>query len=375
MTCKNNRYNLLDAFKGIAVIWIVIFHILGGYRVQYCSILNLIIKNGALGVQIFFVVSGYGISSALKKTVDSYRSAVNFLIRRIKKIYFIYWIHLIFAAIIFPVVTAFVSMLKSHSLCFNFFNYSLSEWIQIVTLTKVFASTNWKLNLAFCPLNGVVWFIAIIFQIYIISFLSLFFGRRYNLILFLVFLLSLSTLVPSIKSLLPYGIFLPYFSHFYVGVILFNLIQNNYILKKLRSILLALIFCSILSFVIIYIIFTPFIFSILIGLLFWIIYPIKDKLIKFRVVKILILIGSFSYSLYLLHVPLWPLVEMFIRNLIPISQTISTPLIAVPTVIILSYIWYLFFEKQKNLKDFYTAIKKPLFTILRSREDLQFIIK
>ena len=62
---RTERYRLLDAFRGIAIIWIVCYHILQDVREEYGKILNYIISHGALGIQIFFVISGYGIAFSI----------------------------------------------------------------------------------------------------------------------------------------------------------------------------------------------------------------------------------------------------------------------------------------------------------------------
>ena len=71
-------------------------------------------------------------------------------------------------------------------------------------------------------------------------------------------------------------------------------------------------------------------------------------------------IGVFSYSLYLLHIPLWRLSEMFVRNLVPISANLSTPLFLIPSIIILSFLWYLFLEKPQNQNDVLMSMLSPI---------------
>ncbi|GMT07644.1 hypothetical protein PENTCL1PPCAC_29818, partial [Pristionchus entomophagus] len=65
----------LQGLRGVAVIAVVLFHL----KVEYVS-------RGFLGVDVFFVLSGYFMAKALfKKTVD-FKSALNFYERRVKRL-------------------------------------------------------------------------------------------------------------------------------------------------------------------------------------------------------------------------------------------------------------------------------------------------
>ena len=360
---------LLDAFRGAAVLWIVGFHILVGNREHYGSILNFIISKGMLGVSIFFVISGFGIALSLDRALVANETAYMFLKRRLKRIYLTYWFHLIFAALIIPVLSAFVSMLKSNSLVFNFFEYSFWEWIQIVTLIKVFSATSWKLNLAFVPLNGVLWYLSIIVQIYIVVSLSICFKNKCQVFLFTLFLLSLVTLISNVKMLLPYGFFLPYFNQFYVGIILYFLLKKSFIFKlQLKYFFITVLPIFVLiSCVVLHLFFSVFTFSCLVGFLFWILYSYDVEFMKYKAVRVFGVVGSFSYSLYLLHIPLWPFVGMFVRNFVPISAHVAAPFVVIPLVLFSSFVWYLFFEKQASISKTICALKNPIDTMLQAR--------
>ena len=112
MTDDPIRYKLLDAFRGLAILWIVCFHLLDR---QYGSVLNTIIKHGYLGVSVFFVISGYGIAALTSHTVQQPHS---FLLRRIQKIYPLYWWSILFAAFIIPIFHSAVLIFKTGSFSF-----------------------------------------------------------------------------------------------------------------------------------------------------------------------------------------------------------------------------------------------------------------
>lgn len=358
------RYQLLDAFRGLAILWIVCFHVLADVREQYGTVLNYIIAKGYLGVSIFFVISGYGVAASTSHGTYS-RKPLSFLSRRLKRIYFPYWWHLLFAVLVIPVLSALVSMIKSHTFDISLVSYSILDWLQIITLVKIFSAVNWKLNVAFLPLNGVVWYLAIIVQMYLFVSICFHFKKYYSSLLVVGFVASLLTNFTTIKETLPYGIFFPYFPQFCIGVFVFSLLRKSLVpetkLSKTVIMLLgigALYYCAsnekeLLSLS----------FAIVTGFIFLIMHKYDSSLSRSFFVRLLYLMGTFSFSLYLLHVPLWPFVGMFVRNLVPLPYILSGPFILVPGIIVLSFFWYLFFERPSTQQEIVNCIFCPIHTI------------
>ena len=73
----------LDVLRGIAASSVLLFHYTYGYREYYGHILNSKYDfiYGNLGVELFFIISGYVIFSSITKV----NSAKNFLFRRFFK--------------------------------------------------------------------------------------------------------------------------------------------------------------------------------------------------------------------------------------------------------------------------------------------------
>lgn len=359
------RYKIIDSFRGLAILWIVCFHVLAGVREQYGFFLNYIISQGGLGVSIFFVISGYGISSSILRE-DYWGKPLLFLQKRFKRIFLVYWWHLLFAALLIPVVSSLISYAKSHNLEIGWFHYTFSEWLQIVTLTKVFTASDWKLNIVFLPINGVVWFLAIIIQIYLFVSVCLVFSQKFcSVLLFICFLVSLVSSFSTIKEFFVVGLFIPSFAMFYLGFILHFLLQRKLVPKKniwkiimLLSSTIFVYYCFInenqlrsLS------------FALLTSVALLLLWEYDDKLSKIFLIKLFYIFGIFSYSLYLLHIPLWPFVGMFVHNFIPLPYAVSGPFILVPGIVILSFLWYLFFEKPATFKGIFKNIFSPINTI------------
>lgn len=83
-------FQLLDAFRGMACIWVVFYHVATQLALRSPQTLQAawypVASLGFLGVQIFFVVSGYCIASAANKVVGKQGAFSNFARARIRRI-------------------------------------------------------------------------------------------------------------------------------------------------------------------------------------------------------------------------------------------------------------------------------------------------
>jgi peptidoglycan/LPS O-acetylase OafA/YrhL len=99
----------------------------------------------------------------------------------------------------------------------------------------------------------------------------------------------------------------------------------------------------------------------------WWLYKYDQKVSRHALVRPFGVVGVFSYSLYLLHVPLWGLVAMFARNLVPLPSSVSTPLVMLPCIILFSAAWYLFFERPGSVAGVAKCLRSPLKTLSELR--------
>ena len=80
----NTPYRLLDAWRGVAALWVVMLHV----RLE--STPNLLYQfsaGGHLGVPMFFVISGYCIANAATRSLDAPAPVRHFVKARIRRIY------------------------------------------------------------------------------------------------------------------------------------------------------------------------------------------------------------------------------------------------------------------------------------------------
>ena len=98
-------YLMLDAWRGVASLWVVMLHacspyLLNGHSVLLKNPLFLLSSWGRLGVTIFFVISGYCITGAAYHSISSGKSVVRFCADRCRRIYPPYLVALSVAVIL-----------------------------------------------------------------------------------------------------------------------------------------------------------------------------------------------------------------------------------------------------------------------------------
>jgi peptidoglycan/LPS O-acetylase OafA/YrhL len=243
--------------------------------------------------------------------------------------------------------------------------YNLIEIINIITLVKVFSSTSWHLSDAFSEFNVVAWYLAITVQIYLIVWIALLFKSYFYHILLFVSLLAAISLFPSIKNMIPYGLFLPFWSHFSVGILLYYFLNNGLFipLKTLKRYALIIFPTYIMiSSLLIYYYFSPVLFSLICGIFLWFSFSVSNNVAETLLARFFVFIGSFSYSIFLLHIPLSQIISPVLRT-VGVSQSILVSFILMPLILAISFMWYLFFERPGSFPRSLTAILNPIKTI------------
>jgi peptidoglycan/LPS O-acetylase OafA/YrhL len=241
MDKAKTHFFLIDSFRGIASVWILALHILPNYLPDINWLLSFI-EFGRIGTDFFFVTSGYVSAIACHKILSS-KSKTGFALKRLKKIYSIYLFSLLLALIIVPLLMGCISFLKSKELNLP----TINDLFLYISLAKVFTSETWALNKAFIEINGVYWFIAVMVQIYLLLGIALKFKSKFYYIILSTFLLSLLCLFEDFKNLILIGLFLPSFSKFFVGMILyFFILKRGGLDNNIFTSLLVVVCCCLL---------------------------------------------------------------------------------------------------------------------------------
>ena len=300
---KINFRNEIIGLRAIAIIAVIFFHLGNQY-----------FDGGFVGVDIFFVISGYLISSIIFNNINNF-NIFYFYERRIRRIV--------------PVLLV-VSLVTVPFAYFTLLQKNFTDYGQSLTLVPVFLSNfifwieegYWEFSSKLKPLIH-TWSLAVEGQFYLFYPLIFFFKNKKN-ILILVFIFWLISFLISINDnsefftittdkVLSFGNFYLPFSRFWEfasgAIILFlnkKIKFTNYLLNNFLSIMgLGLIIYSV--FFIKYTSDYPNFYAIfpVIGTCFLITYSEKNFFIyKALSSKILVHLGEISYSLYLWHVPL-----------------------------------------------------------------------
>jgi len=242
------------------------------------------------------------------------------------------------------------------------------DWLQFITLTRVFFSNSLGLDHAFSPLNIVYWTLAIEFQFYLVIYLALLWRKWFVLLLVGVTLASLAVFAfPNIKST---GLFLGYWPMFALGLGLYCLLDSNYTLDHLmggigKRLAVPILATSFLAFAVlayngVLVQFLESLFSdgafgfaVCTALAFWLLASLEQQiylqathghaLVRFPL-KAGVFLGSISYSVYLLHPKLYQFPDMVIRQLTTPDNPIYV-LTLIGGTITLSWLFYLYFER------------------------------
>jgi len=296
----------IDGLRGYAVIFVVLYHY---------SLLNF--SGGFLGVDIFFVISGYLITSLISRDFNNNSfSLVNFFHRRIKRIIPV----LLFVILITSLISYFLFLPKDlkdysrsgiSSLYFfsNIYFYFRAEYFDNYSIMKPLLHT---------------WSLSIEEQYYFFyPFLFLIFFKKYKkfliLLILIFFIMSFVSYFYKFNNNFYSSFYLGYnrFWEIFLGCLVFflpkyNLIKNKYFIYALEFFniilfLLLLIICVFFKSIVFEISIITFIVTILTSLIIYINnYKLKTKIIYSN--EYLQYVGIRSFSLYLVH---WPVLVFY----------------------------------------------------------------
>ena len=334
---NNNRLLVLDSFRGIAAISVMIFH--------YTTEFNIFMFNwGCLGVDLFFITSGF----VIFLSVQSNDSKSKFIWNRFSRLYPAYWF-----VIFWDIGIYFFKMF--------FFDSSIPNlkriFLNITMLQVYFNEIN--LDSPFWTLQ-----VEIAFYVFILIILIL----RPKKIEIPCFIFSLICLTINVLSLYNDNVLfflkkitvifkiLTYFPLFFAGILFFKLKTNPKLL--LPNLLILFTFITqlttfpnfyknkeVLNFIE---------YSFVLAIIYTLFYAFILNKLLFLTIQPLLFLGKISYSLYLIH----NLTGVFLINILVYKFKLNIVLaifIVSLMMIFISYSLYLFVEKPsiKYLKKLY----------------------
>jgi peptidoglycan/LPS O-acetylase OafA/YrhL len=258
------RIKHIDILRGIAAVLVTIFHLTGNSALSKDTV--AFGKYGYLGVEMFFVISGFVLPYSLLKSGYQLKNFFTFFFKRIIRIYPAY-----IAAIIISIVLAALS------------GRGLIKW-ESAFLHLTFFNSAFGYN----DISPVFWTLKIEFGFYILVglFFNYFFTSSYKSVILISVILGLAMLNTSTS-------FISWLPFFALGILIFNRRFNgmNPIVFWTMSAIIALICFKIHG--------LPEAFAACFAVLF-IMYAKPEHFPK-HISKILLWLGMISYSLYLVH--------------------------------------------------------------------------
>lgn len=308
------RYPLLDPLRGLAAIWVFLHHLVYTFPVPAVDLLRL----GYFGVPMFFVISGYCLTAAGRRAVQTNEAPGRFLLRRALRVYPPFWCAAVLGVTVYalvPLAGAALSPYEAH-VRESWRAVGSGEWIGVLTLTTAFRPSGELLWDKFRPVNPVFWTLAIEVQFYAVVSLAVRAGRRFYGVLIGVTVASIPFL-PS-ASAFSSGWFLPFWPFFALGIglyaareaapggVRFALWQRGVIL--LGAVVLAgfgLVMAPLEPNGSRAMILGEFAFAVGLTAVLWVSWrPPGEKHPGGLVTNTARYLGAASYSIYLLHIPL-----------------------------------------------------------------------
>ena len=209
-----NRFESIDLLRGVAAISVCIYHFSVGLPdfLPDENALKIMGQYGYLGVQLFFIISGFIIPFSLYKGNYNSTKILTFFSKRLIRIDPPYLISIVLA-IVLKYASTFSSLYQGPE-----FNVSIQNVLcHIAYLCDIF-NEDW--------INPVYWTLAIEFQFYILIALCYthFIATKNNYLFYTVlFLLN----IPALLSLTNPDYILHYISYFTLGIVYFRTIVNK----------------------------------------------------------------------------------------------------------------------------------------------------
>lgn len=362
-------YATIEIGRGLAALAVFSFHLKEPIN-EAIPALNDIAGVGHFGVTWFFVISGYCMMAASVKAQNQEETARSFLFWRFMRIYPPFWLS-IATVVLVPFTLALLGFMKSGVSdipAAKWMDFSIADWLLHISLLQVFATEGAGLSHAFNHLNIVYWSLAIEFQFYLVICLALALKHKFEKTLILITLMSVAMMpFPSVYAT---GIFLPYWPMFGLGLVLYKLLDLGLTPDRVfgRSAYLAtmLLLCLVgvadiafvtsdsgLSLHLRYAHLSNFLQAVVATFCLWLVVPLDRTLVRISknrnsIVRVMLqplfILGTISYSLYLLHAKISQIPAAFVRQVLPENSPLS-PILTMVGTIVISYLFYLGCER------------------------------
>lgn len=342
---SKNRYAFADSLRGIAALWVVLYHLFHGNHVQVLSnnigsvLTAVLFEYGNLGVPIFFVLSGFVMAVTTSSKQMHASQCINFMIRRLVRLTPPYYFSILLSVLLlwvkYKTVDSSTPLPDVSAIVAHMFY--LQEFFN------------------FKEINVIYWTLCFEIQFYIAFTLLIFIAGKFkplsfaNYIVLIVFtLVGLLWLISEdVKSFYQTNIyrntlFLPYWYAFSVGALVgWTLEKTHYLFKSY----VIFFFISLM----VYGLKSGDLFALTAGLTatLLLLAHMFNKMGVWLNINPLQKLGLISYSLYLIHNNVLGIVGRVIRKFIQpsLSADVMVMLVSLLVCLVCAYIMYVIIEK------------------------------
>lgn len=363
----------LDGVRGLAILLVLVFHLY-----KYIYVTNI----GWIGVDLFFVLSGFLITGILLNAKATPNFFLNFISRRALRIFPLYYLFLFLFFIVLPALNL--------SLYIDNFEYLSENQIWFWTYTQ-----NWLGAFSSDWINGSIishfWSLAIEEQFYLFWPFIIYFNSKKSIVRISIVIIFMSIILRNIFIYFEYSWVTSYIftlsrlDNLAIGALCAVLVRDGVFVKILNRYIVYIMMISflIVIFILVYtrnlsmsnIYFLSFGYTVL-AILFACIILFSLSEHRFNLLKtvfnnpIMIFFGKYSYGLYVYHIPAYMLLYpklnsslQVLTNFEIINSLIASTLIFI-IVVIVSLLSYHFVEVKflKLKKYFHPAQPKVVVT-------------
>ena len=333
------RYRSLDHWRGVAALGVTVFHLYAMWSNAHEAAATrfplIVIKHGWLGVQLFFVISGYCIAERIARQYRTGASLGSFLLDRAWRIFPVYWVAM--ALLLF---VRLVSAPFNHAPAAS----TLSDWLIALPLVEPWLHRP--------SLLTVTWSLTCELFYYLLAGLCLVAARRARrpwLGFALAAGLGVAGLtIPALTGQVAWRL-LP---NFLLGVLVWGVIRG---LSRPWRVPVGAIACA----AIVWLSWLPGVLTAegdfamgvagLFAFLLIVLQPWDEAIAHSRFLRPLAAVGVFSYSLYLVHVIITSPLQNLIRRALPYEADTFAVIPLLLTVVAIAFGWL-----------FYRWVEKPL---------------
>lgn len=328
------RFPLVQTFRGIAAVWVVLFHIAEGRHIPGLLAAlphwlgYILFGAGHFGVPIFFALSGFVIAHSLRGVQLSPRTFGRFVLRRSLRLDPPYWMSIVFA-----VTIAFISATAKHA-----------QFVPTDGETLLVQGFYLQYILGFPSPNAVYWTLAYEVQFYLffvalmtlVAVSGLRNGQRTAWVFMMV--LAIASALHAFHGVHT-GIFVNLWATFFAGVLAYHAIDHR-VARVAGAILLVTMVCTGDTFMAVSAGTAAILFAA--ARLGWAQRPPFTPVGQW--------LGAISYSLYLLHNPISGAMDFVARRFLGTSllaETISLFLM-LAACLAGSYVFWLAIERPSH---------------------------